>query len=204
MVKFVVPAAGWRGTLTMWANPGWRSDAASSSLGSPGRERAHLPSHSRPRPVCRSFTSTLLSGNRVGLRRRRPSGARSDRVVLAGDAWIADGNYHETLDLRIELADTVVVLDMPWWLCSGRALRRGFRMPGELPEGCDYSTWARLRDEWRLAGRIWRKRHVEPAHEREVILEHGQNLAVHVLRSKRAVSDFLDGVHADRGAVDEN
>ena len=126
------------------------------------------------------------------------------RVVLAGDAWIADGNYHETLDLRIERADTVVVLDMPWWRCSGRALRRGFRMPGELPEGCDYSTWARLRDEWRLAGRIWRKRHVEPAREREVILEHGQNLAVHVLRSKRAVSDFLDGVHADRGAVDEN
>ena len=126
------------------------------------------------------------------------------RVVLAGDAWIADGNYHETLDLRIEGADTVVVLDMPWWLCSGRALRRGFRMPGELPEGCDYSTWARLRDEWRLAGRIWRKRHVEPARERDVILEHGQNLAVHVLRSKRAVSDFLDGVHADRGAVDEN
>ena len=97
-----------------------------------------------------------------------------------------------------------VVLDLPWWLCSMRALRRGFRMPGELPGGCDYSAWARLRDEWRLAGRIWRKRHVEPAREREVILEHGQNLAVHVLRSKRAVSDFLHGVHADRGAVDES
>jgi hypothetical protein len=27
-------------------------------------------------------------------------------------------------------------------------------MPGELPEGCDYSAWARLRDEWRLAARI--------------------------------------------------
>src|SRR5688572_16570866 len=23
-------------------------------------------------------------------------------AVLAGDAWIADGNYHETLDLRLE------------------------------------------------------------------------------------------------------
>ena len=51
--------------------------------------------------------------------------------LLVGDAWIADGNYHETLDLRLELADTVVVLDLPWWRCSGRALLRGFRMPGE-------------------------------------------------------------------------
>lgn len=123
------------------------------------------------------------------------------RAVLAGDAWIADGNYHETLDLRIQRADTLVVLDMPWWLCSGRALLRGFRMPGELPEGCDYSAWARLRDEWRLAGRIWRKRHVEPERERQVISQYGQNVAVHVLSSTRAVSDFLDGLDTDRAIV---
>jgi hypothetical protein len=69
-------------------------------------------------------------------------------VVLAGDAWIADGNYHETLDLRIELADTVVVLDMPWWLCSARALRRGQRFGGARsldrecprPPGLRYAT----------------------------------------------------------------
>ncbi len=125
------------------------------------------------------------------------------RVVLAGDAWIAEGNYHETLDLRIQLADTLVVLDMPWWLCSGRALRRGFRMPGELPEGCDYSVWARLRDEWRLAGRIWRKRDVEPEREREVISQYGQDLAVHVLRSRREVSDFMGGLDTDQATVDE-
>jgi len=126
------------------------------------------------------------------------------RRALAGDAWIADGNYDETLDLRLELADTVVVLDMPWWLCSGRAFLRGFRMPGELPEGCDYSAWLRLRDEWRLAVRIWRRRRSEPEHERETISQHGQHVAVHVLRSKREVSNFLDeGLAEDEVATDD-
>src|SRR3546814_15633318 len=36
-----------------------------------------------------------------------PEWREKQRDVLAGDAWIADGNYSETLDLRLELADTV-------------------------------------------------------------------------------------------------
>jgi len=123
--------------------------------------------------------------------------------VLAGDAWIADGNYHETLALRLKRADTVVVLDMPWWLCAGRATLRGFRMPGALPEGCDYSAWLRLRDEWRLAVLIWRGRRSEPQREQKIISQHGKHVALHVLRSKRAVQEFLDGLNADHAEADE-
>jgi adenylate kinase family enzyme len=119
------------------------------------------------------------------------------RDILAGDAWVADGNYGETLDLRLELADTVVVLDTPWWRCSGRALLRGLRMPGELPEGSTYTRWERLRDEWRLAVRIQRDRRSEPQREHEIISQRAPHMAVHVLTSKRAVRDFLDS--ADPG-----
>jgi adenylate kinase family enzyme len=118
------------------------------------------------------------------------------RSVLAGEAWIADGNYHETLDLRLERADTVVFLDTPWWLCAGRALLRGFRMPGELPEGCDYSAWQRLRDEWRLAPVIWRNRRSDREREHEIISQHGQHVALRMLESKRAVREFLDDLDA--------
>ena len=122
---------------------------------------------------------------------------QKQRGLLAGDAWIAEGNYHETLDLRLERADTIVVLNLPWWRCSGRALLRGFRMPDELPEGCDYSAWQRLRDEWLLAVRIWKGRRSEPGREQEIISQHGPHVSLHVLRSKRAVREFLDGLDAD-------
>jgi adenylate kinase family enzyme len=117
------------------------------------------------------------------------------RGLLAGGAWIVDGNYHETLDLRLESADTVVFLDTPWSVCAGRAFWRGLRKPiGQMPEGCDDSAWRRLRDEWRLAVVICRNRRSEPDREQEIISQHGQHAALHVLRSKRAAKQFLDGV----------
>lgn len=118
--------------------------------------------------------------------------ADKQRAVLAGDAWIADGNYHETLALRLERADTVVVLDTPWPLCAARAVGRGLRATGgKMPEGCEDSAWRRLRDELPLALRIWRKRRVEPALEREIISRHGQHTLLHVLRSKHDTSELL-------------
>jgi adenylate kinase family enzyme len=129
------------------------------------------------------------------------------REVLAGDAWIADGNYGETLDLRLELADSLVVLDLPWWRCSARALRRGVRMPDQLPAGCTYTRWQRCRDEWLLAVRVARRRRSDPALEREIIDRYDGHVAVHVLRSTAAVQELLDAVgapvvHDSRSDVD--
>jgi adenylate kinase family enzyme len=82
----------------------------------------------------------------------------TQRSLLTGDEWIVDGNYPATLDLRLERADTVVVLDTPWWVCAGRALGRGIRkrpVGFQLPDGCDESALRRLLDEWSVAWRIW-------------------------------------------------
>jgi adenylate kinase family enzyme len=120
---------------------------------------------------------------------------KQDRL-LAGDDWIADGNYPATLDLRLGRADTVVFLDTRWWICAGRALVRGVRArPAgfELPAGCDQSRVRRLRDEWRLAWRIWRVRRSERETELQILSQRGQHVAMYVLGSKRAVREFLDG-----------
>jgi adenylate kinase family enzyme len=64
------------------------------------------------------------------------------RGLLAGDAWIVDGNTQRGLDLRLERADTVVLLDTPWWTCAGRAFMRGVskacrRDARRLPRFCE-------------------------------------------------------------------
>jgi adenylate kinase family enzyme len=117
------------------------------------------------------------------------------RALLAGDAWIIEGNYNESLALRLDRAETVVLLDTPWWLCASRAFMRGLRTPGgDMPEGCEDSVNRRLRDEWGGVGKIWRNRRSEPEHARSEILRHGSQTNVHVLRSRREAREFLDGV----------
>lgn len=112
--------------------------------------------------------------------------------ALAGDEWIADGNYAETLELRVGLADTVVVLDTPWWRCVVRSIRRAFEMPDQLPFGCELSRWRRLRDELGVTGRIWQQRRSEPTREREIIDRHGRHAVRHTLTSRREVDAFLE------------
>ncbi len=45
---------------------------------------------------------------------------------LAADAWVVDGNYRRVRDILWSRADTVVFLDYPFWLSSGRLLRRSW------------------------------------------------------------------------------
>src|SRR3954452_22317387 len=47
------------------------------------------------------------------------------RSLLVAEAWIADGNYYETLDLPLERRETVVFLDTQWSICAFRAFVRG-------------------------------------------------------------------------------
>lgn len=60
------------------------------------------------------------------------------RGLVADDAWIIDGNYGSTFDLRLARADTVIVLALPRWRCTARALRRSLAHWGRAvqADGC--------------------------------------------------------------------
>lgn len=117
------------------------------------------------------------------------------RDLLSGRTWIADGNDPESLDLRLGRADTVVLLETPWWVCARRAFFRGLRKPaGEMPEGCRDSAIRRLRDEWRLVGTIVRHRRSEADHARATISQHGSHVALYRIGSKREARAFLSAL----------
>jgi adenylate kinase family enzyme len=121
------------------------------------------------------------------------------RTLLAGEAWIIEGNYNETLPMRLEHSDTVVFLDTPWWRCASRAFARGLRTPGsEMPEGCEDTRTRRIRAEWGAVGKIWRRRRSDPERARSAILRHGSHTTVHVLRTRREARAFLDGLSCSR------
>jgi len=47
--------------------------------------------------------------------------------MVTRDAWVMDGNYGGTMDIRLAACDTVIFLDFPRMLCLWRVLKRRFR-----------------------------------------------------------------------------
>lgn len=62
--------------------------------------------------------------------------ARRQAILAEGSRWIMDGDLgpYDDVGPRLRRADTVVLLDMPLWLCAWRARRRG-------PQRRDFWDW---------------------------------------------------------------
>jgi adenylate kinase family enzyme len=56
--------------------------------------------------------------------------------LLARDAWILDGNYSGTLDLRLAACDTVFFLDLPRRVCLPAVVARRIRFVGRVRPDC--------------------------------------------------------------------
>lgn len=80
--------------------------------------------------------------------------------LLRGEAWVMDGNFGGTLDMRLAACDTAILLDLPPLLCLWRVLRRRWRYQGrarpDMTEGCEEKIDAEFL-HWILTYR-WRRR----------------------------------------------
>ena len=123
--------------------------------------------------------------------------SKSSFLVTGGAGFIGSNFVHHVIK---HTDDTVVVLDLPWWRCSGRALRRGFRMPDELPSGCTYSRWQRWRDEEpkaRIALHV--RRHDRCGAIGRTVVEH-HGIVQAAAESEAAVFQVLHLLHEAEGA----
>ena len=119
-------------------------------------------------------------------------------MLVLGLAGAGKSTFSRALSARTGLP--LIHLDVHYWKpgwvkppeSEWRDKQRGLRKPvGEMPEGCDDSATRRLRDEWRLIGKIWRHRRSEPEHALALISQHGSHVVLCRIRSKREARDFL-------------
>ncbi|HVB61450.1 MAG TPA: AAA family ATPase [Ktedonobacteraceae bacterium] len=113
-------------------------------------------------------------------------------------AWIMDGSYHDTLELRLKAADTVIFLDMPRLLCVWRVITRHFSRsprPDLQPKCSDRLDWAFIKKVWDF-----------PRVDRPILISKIQNLGtdqqVIWLHSRKAVKNYLREVR-EKQAVPE-
>lgn len=111
------------------------------------------------------------------------------RKALAGDAWIMDGNYSGTLEMRLAKCDMVIFLDMPPALCVYRVLKRVALSYGktraDMAEGCpEQFDWEFIKWVWNYPTRTKPKV--------EALLEGcaGEKTVIR-LTSKRETENFL-------------
>jgi adenylate kinase family enzyme len=115
--------------------------------------------------------------------------------LVSEEAWLMDGNFGGTLELRLAACDTVIFLDLPRALCLWRVLLRRLRFLGrtrpDMSPGCpERLTWEFL--QW-----IW----TYPSARRPKLLARLEALRgeknVVVLRSRREVEAFLVSAKAN-------
>lgn len=120
--------------------------------------------------------------------------AALQRELVAAPRWVIDGNYASTLPIRLEVADTVIFLDLPAWACLWGITQRRLRHHG----GQHAATGVYDRVTWDFIRYIASYRRQMAPRVRELISSHADDAQVVVLRSRRGVRRFLAATVRER------
>ncbi|MFS0638746.1 DNA topology modulation protein [Mesobacillus foraminis] len=114
----------------------------------------------------------------------------TQQYLVKREAWIMDGNYGRTMDIRLNAADTIIFLDMPRTICAYRAFKRMLQYRNktrpDMAEGCEE------RFNYEFFKWIWEY----PKTKRPKILERLEELSkekeVIILKAPKEVENFLE------------
>lgn len=116
------------------------------------------------------------------------------REILSRDCWIIDGNYSNTLDMRLEACDTVIFLDIARTVCLWRVVKRFLmyrhRRRPDMAAGCSEKLNLEfLRWVWNYQNRARPK-------VLEKLAKHSQSKRIIRLHSSAEAETFLESVSA--------
>ena len=108
--------------------------------------------------------------------------------LLEKDAWLMDGNYSRTMEMRFAAADTIIFLDLPRIVCLYRILKRAAKYRNknrpDMAEGCAE------RFDWEFVKWVWNyPQQTKPKIEN--LLERFADKTIVRLRSKTEAETFL-------------
>lgn len=106
--------------------------------------------------------------------------------------WIIDGNFGNTLDLRLQAADTVILIDLPRIICVYRILKRVARYRGTTRPDMGASCEEKL--DFAFLKWIWNFPDVQRPQLLRQIQQHPKQPNLVHLKSSRAVRNYLKSI----------
>lgn len=111
-------------------------------------------------------------------------------TALSGDRWIMDGNYARTLELRLQVCDTVFFLDYPLELCLQSVEQRIGTVRPDMP-WVEEELDPEFVDFIRAFPETTRPKIL-------TLLERYRNRAIHIFHSRAEAHAFLDRLSTGR------
>jgi adenylate kinase family enzyme len=113
-------------------------------------------------------------------------------ALAAREAWVMDGNFDSSLDLRLPRADTAIWFDYPRRVALPRALWRVAKSYGRVRE--DLAPGCPERIDLEFLRYIWEFPRKERPSIAAMLAAHGKHLEAVVFRSDRDAARFLDAL----------
>jgi adenylate kinase family enzyme len=127
--------------------------------------------------------------------RSRADIARLITDAVAEERWIMDGNNPRNMPIRLPRTEMIIWMRPPRWLClygvCGRVLRSYGRVRPDMADGCP----EQLPDR-EFLHYIWNLERVEVPRIRQIIAEHGADVPVLQLKTRRKTARLLELLEA--------